>query len=75
MPEMNGIQTTVEIRGRDWQYSSVPIVAATANGNRDECLAAGMNGFIPKPFRREMIAEAIRAALHSQTAEESDVSL
>ncbi|MDR0652195.1 MAG: response regulator, partial [Synergistaceae bacterium] len=55
MPEMDGIETTRVIRGEiGTEYArTVPIIALTANaisGNEDMFLAAGFNGFIPKPI-------------------------
>ncbi len=53
MPEMNGYEATGMLRQRGY---SGPIVAVTANavkGERDTCIAAGMDDFLTKPFRRE----------------------
>jgi signal transduction histidine kinase/DNA-binding NarL/FixJ family response regulator/HPt (histidine-containing phosphotransfer) domain-containing protein len=55
MPEMDGIETTRVIRGEiGTEYArTAPIIALTANaisGNEDIFLAAGFNGFIPKPI-------------------------
>ncbi|HED16048.1 MAG TPA: response regulator [Gammaproteobacteria bacterium] len=52
MPVMDGITATVEIRKLS-QYKELPIIAMTANamaGDRDRCLAAGMNDHVVKPI-------------------------
>ena len=65
MPEMDGIQATHEIRGRESDSDGrIPIVAMTANamkGDRDECIAAGMDGYISKPFRRQEVLDALQS--------------
>lgn len=54
MPEMDGLEATRHIRNmQDTKKASIPIVALTANllkGDGDQYLAAGMNGFLSKPF-------------------------
>jgi two-component system sensor histidine kinase/response regulator len=52
MPEMDGIEATVEIR-KDASFTNLPIVAMTANvmqGDRDRCVEAGMNDHVAKPI-------------------------
>jgi signal transduction histidine kinase/DNA-binding response OmpR family regulator/HPt (histidine-containing phosphotransfer) domain-containing protein len=63
MPRMGGFEATAEIRKHEGEREGerVPIIAMTANvmkGYREECLAAGMDGYVAKPMRRmELIRE------------------
>ena len=62
MPVMGGVEATRCIRDLG---SRIPIVAMTANAldkDREECLAAGMNGFLSKPVLREQLAARILEA-------------
>lgn len=59
MPVMGGVDATLALRRGG---ISVPIVAMTANASdrdRDECLSAGMDGFLSKPVLKDRLAEAI----------------
>ncbi|OEY67197.1 hybrid sensor histidine kinase/response regulator [Marinobacter sp. X15-166B] len=61
MPVMNGYQATREIRKHD-QWADLPIIAVTANvmqGDKDDCLNAGMNDYITKPYKREDLVAVI----------------
>lgn len=54
MPEMNGYEATKKIR--EAYGASIPIIALTAGnviGEKEKCLAAGMDDFLPKPFVEE----------------------
>lgn len=58
MPEMNGYETTQQIRegNAGEQYQSIPIVALTANamkGDREKCIASGMDDYLTKPINPE----------------------
>jgi two-component system sensor histidine kinase/response regulator len=64
MPEMDGLTATREIREREKMTGQhAPIVAMTAHvlkGDRERCLAAGMDGYISKPIRAEKLLQAIQ---------------
>jgi signal transduction histidine kinase/DNA-binding response OmpR family regulator len=64
LPGMDGLEATKQIRVLGAEGGSVPIIALTANAfaeDREACRAAGMDGFIVKPFDRERLEEAIAA--------------
>jgi signal transduction histidine kinase/DNA-binding response OmpR family regulator len=61
MPEMDGLEATRRIVAR-WPTGRPRIIAMTANamqGDRDMCLAAGMDDYITKPIRVERLVEAL----------------
>jgi CheY-like chemotaxis protein len=62
MPVMDGFQATREIRQIDGIAASIPIIAMTANamlGDREDCLAAGMDDYVPKPFDTARLLEMV----------------
>jgi PAS domain S-box-containing protein len=62
MPELDGISATAAIRALDGPQREVPIVALTGNalvGQREICLAAGMNDFLTKPIEPAAFYAAI----------------
>jgi CheY-like chemotaxis protein len=67
MPEMGGFEATALIRQREALGGChTPIVAMTARamkGDRERCLEAGMDGYIPKPVSEDALWMAIKAAV------------
>lgn len=70
MPEIDGFEATNYIRKNlEAPMSNVPIIAMTAAafvGDKEKCLAAGMNDYISKPFSAEDLLQKIILQLHLQ---------
>ncbi len=66
MPEMDGLACTQEIRAREAASGRrTPIIALTAlslRGDAERCLAAGMDGYVAKPFRQQELFAALAEA-------------
>jgi CheY-like chemotaxis protein len=69
MPGMNGFEATAEIRRRQSVTESrIPIVAVTAHamaGDRERCLAAGMDEYVTKPVNAATLAAALERVMTS----------
>jgi signal transduction histidine kinase/CheY-like chemotaxis protein len=73
MPELDGLETSRLIRAAEAEghLPRLPILALTANARREdhaECLAAGMDGHLSKPFDRQDLDEAIARLLAKRAA-------
>ena len=72
MPEMGGIEATEEIRRKEKSNGGhIPIFAMTAHampGDRERCLAAGMDGYIPKPIDPKLFTQVIETGALSPAA-------
>jgi signal transduction histidine kinase/CheY-like chemotaxis protein len=67
MPEMDGMEATAAIREKERGGEHIPIIGLTANamsGDRELCLAAGMDGYVSKPVSvQELVGEIGRVRL------------
>ncbi len=67
MPQLDGFGATREIRRMPSPQCDVPIIALTAGameGDREQCLAAGMDDYISKPIDHRVLGEALKRWLH-----------
>ena len=74
MPEMDGLEATESIRSREKRSGRhIPIVAMTAHamkGDRERCLAAGMDDYVSKPIRARQLLETMEGVLGTRASDE-----
>jgi signal transduction histidine kinase/CheY-like chemotaxis protein/HPt (histidine-containing phosphotransfer) domain-containing protein len=70
MPEMNGFEATAAIRAEERRTGThVPIVALTAHamiGHREKCLEGGMDAYVSKPLRGDVLGQTIANLLRKR---------
>lgn len=62
MPVMDGYEATKTIRAQEWPGEHIPVIALTASvfrAERQKCIDAGMDDFIPKPFDEAVLRDKV----------------
>jgi len=70
MPEMDGLEAARALRAQGGACAGVPIIAVTANAmasDRADCMDAGMNDFVAKPFKAADLRACMLRWLDPQT--------
>ena len=65
MPQMDGLEALQQIRALDGPVSKIPVIALTANamkGDREKYLAAGMDDYVAKPIKTDLLSGALSGA-------------
>jgi two-component system, sensor histidine kinase and response regulator len=79
MPEMDGLEATAAIRERETRSGlHQPIIALTAHamkGDREKCLAGGMDGYLTKPIRPQELDDILEDYLARRLASPSTIEV
>jgi two-component system, sensor histidine kinase and response regulator len=75
MPEMDGFETTAVIRAQERETGNhIPIIAMTAHamqGDRERCIAAGMDNYVSKPLKVPELIELLQKFSDASHQEEA----
>lgn len=75
MPDLDGLETTKRIRAEESKSGGhIPIIALTANaldGDREQCIEAGMDSYVSKPIKIEVLYQEIEIILEKRSVKEN----
>jgi two-component system cell cycle response regulator DivK len=71
LPDIDGLEATTRLKSHT-AMANIPVIALTANamhGDRERCLAAGCNGYVPKPITKNELLNTVAHFLAQPSAE------
>lgn len=69
LPDIDGLKVTARLK-KTPTTSHIPVIALTANamhGDKEKCLSAGCDGYMPKPISKTVLLETVAATLKHET--------
>jgi two-component system cell cycle response regulator DivK len=70
LPDIDGLEATTRLKSQA-DMTTIPVIALTANamhGDRERCLAAGCNGYVPKPITKNELLNTVAHFLAQPSA-------
>jgi PAS domain S-box-containing protein len=77
MPELDGYEATAELRRREGAGQHIPVIAMTGetmDGDRERCLAAGMDDYLSKPIERAALVAVLQRWLPPESDSSDDAA-
>jgi len=62
LPDINGLEATTRLKASEASVAAIPVIALTANamhGDRENCMAAGCDGYLAKPVMKNELLNTV----------------